>query len=88
MEINIDNNKEQQNKESSMFAYELAPQVMTEVEKVLSQLGNTDAITIPNTLGQVLVREGTDEFESRFQKGNIVMVPVKKGDELFYVCSK
>jgi hypothetical protein len=90
MNTNIINNEEQPQTEADMFSFELAPQVLAAVEKVLPQMDTADAVAIPDTKGKVLVKDGTEACKSRSLEKNILMLPYtnEKDGVVYFVCSR
>lgn len=78
------------------MGYILAKKVAEKAAKIALSLGEMDeAVIIPDTDGQVLVRQGTSAFQKRLEDRQILKIPVVlktvkggvEAEDTFFVCT-
>ncbi len=89
--------KNEKQESEALMGFTLAPEVAEEAAKIALSMGESnEAVVIPGTQEQVLVRYGTKAFLERKDVQEIFKIPVKlktvvggqEKEELFFVCTE
>lgn len=85
------NQEQEKGKEANMFTF--ASKLMADVEALIPKMEGKGALEIPDSKGQVLVRDGSLEYKEREDDVEILMAPVmSKGKDgqltRFFICSR
>ena len=91
METNETSNNEKQEKGANMEGFSLSEDLgkkAAELARSMTGKAGEQAVAIPDSGGQVLVKAETPACDERAEDTSIIMIPLMLEEGMFFVCSK